>query len=146
MKSKKKMDIKQELKTIVALTVAACIMAFNLKSFVQTGGLYPGGFSGLTVLIQRIAEMVGGFHIPYSALYVPLNIIPAFIGFKFISKKFTIYSFYVVFLSGILTDIFPSVTITYDTLLISIFGGIIGSVAISICLICGASGGGTDFI
>ena len=59
MKSKKKMDIKQELKTIVALTVAACIMAFNLKSFVQTGGLYPGGFSGLTVLIQRIAEMVG---------------------------------------------------------------------------------------
>ena len=51
-----------------------------------------------------------------------------------------------VFLSGILTDIFPSVTITYDTLLISIFGGIIGSVAISICLIFGASGGGTDFI
>ncbi|MDD6880863.1 MAG: YitT family protein [Firmicutes bacterium] len=146
MKSNKKMDIKQELKTIVALTVAACIMAFNLKSFVQTGGLYPGGFSGLTVLIQRIAEMIGGFHIPYSALYVPLNIIPAFIGFKFISKKFTIYSFYVVFLSGILTDIFPSVTITYDTLLISIFGGIIGSVAISICLISGASGGGTDFI
>ena len=93
MKSKKKMDIKQELKTIVALTVAACIMAFNLKSFVQTGGLYPGGFSGLTVLIQRIAEMVGGYHIPYSAFYVPLNIIPAFIGFKFISKKFTNGSF-----------------------------------------------------
>ena len=37
-------------------------------------------------------------------------------------------------------------TITYDTLLISIFGGILGSAAISICLINGASGGGTDFI
>ncbi len=37
-------------------------------------------------------------------------------------------------------------TITYDILLISIFGGIVGSVAVSICLISGASAGGTDFI
>lgn len=51
-----------------------------------------------------------------------------------------------VILSGFLTDIFPSVTITYDMLLISIFGGIVGSAAVSICLISGASAGGTDFI
>ncbi len=141
-----KLDFKKEIKTILALTVASCIMAFNLKSFVQTGGLYPGGFSGLTVLIQRIVELLFDFHIPYSALYLPLNIIPAFIGLKFISVKFTLYSFYVVALSGVLTDIFPSVTITYDTLLIAIFGGILGSLAISICLLFEASGGGTDFI
>ena len=61
-----------------------------------------------------------------------MNLIPAYIGFRYISKKFTIYSFYVVFLSSILTDVFPAATITYDTLLISIFGGILGSVAISI--------------
>ena len=146
MKKGKKIDIKKEIKTIFALTVAACIMAFNLKSFVQTGGLYPGGFSGLTILIQRVADLTFGIEIPYSLIYLPLNIIPALIGLRFISIKFTLYSFYVVVLSSILTDIFPSITITYDTLLISIFGGIIGSVAISICLIFEASGGGTDFL
>ena len=77
---------------------------------------------------------------------MPINLIPAYIGFKYIGKKFTIYSFYVVFLSSLLTDIFPSVTITSDLILISVFGGILGSVAISVCLIRGASGGGTDFI
>lgn len=141
-----KIDYKKEIKTIIALTLASCIMAFNLKSFVQTGGLFPGGFSGLTVLIQRVAELFFDFHIPYSALYLPLNLIPAFIGLKFISVRFTLYSFYVVALSGVLTDLFPTFTITYDTLLIAIFGGILNAVAISICLIFEASGGGTDFI
>ena len=141
-----KINYKKEIKTIIALTLASCIMAFNLKSFVQTGGLFPGGFSGLTVLIQRIAELFFDLNIPYSALYLPLNLIPAFIGLKFISVRFTLYSFYVVALSGVLTDLFPTFTITYDTLLIAIFGGILNAVAISICLIFEASGGGTDFI
>ena len=141
-----KINYKKEIKTIIALTLASCIMAFNLKSFVQTGGLFPGGFSGLTVLIQRVAELFFDFHIPYSALYLPLNLVPAFIGLKFISVRFTLYSFYVVALSGVLTDLFPTFTITYDTLLITIFGGILNAVAISICLIFEASGGGTDFI
>ena len=146
MKITNKIDFKKEVKTIVALTIASCIMAFNLRSFVQTGGLFPGGFSGLTVLIQRIAELFFDLHIPYSALYLPLNLVPAFIGFKFISVRFTLYSFYVVALSGVLTDLFPTFTITYDTLLIAIFGGILNAVAISICLMFEASGGGTDFI
>lgn len=141
-----KINYKKEIKTIIALTLASCIMAFNLKSFVQTGGLFPGGFSGLTVLIQRVAELFFDFHIPYSALYLPLNLVPAFIGLKFISVRFTLYSFYVVALSGVLTDLFPTFTITYDTLLIAIFGGILIAVAVSICLIFEASGGGTDFI
>lgn len=141
-----KINFKKEIKTIIALTIASCIMAFNLKSFVQTGGLFPGGFSGLTVLIQRVAELFFDLHIPYSALYLPLNLVPAYIGLKFISVRFTLYSFYVVALSGVLTDLFPTFTITYDTLLIAIFGGILNAVAISICLIFEASGGGTDFI
>lgn len=142
----KKKKIKNEIKMFFCLTLASAVIGFNLKSFVQTGGLFPGGFSGLTILIQQMASQFLHIDIAYSVIYLPLNFIPAYIGFKYISKKFTVYSFYVVFLSSILTDLFPSVTITYDTLLISIFGGILGSAAISLCLISGASGGGTDFI
>lgn len=142
----KQKKIKKEIFMFLSLTFAAAVIAFNLNSFVQTGGLIPGGFSGLTVLAQQVASRFFGMEIPYSLIYMPLNLIPAYIGFKYIGKKFTIYSFYVVFLSSILTDLFPSVTITSDLILISIFGGILGSIAISICLINGASGGGTDFI
>lgn len=143
---RKRFDVKKELTTFLCLTAAAAMIAFNLNSFVQTGGLIPGGFSGIAILVQQTGRQFFETEIPYSVVYMPLNLIPAYIGFKYIGKKFTIYSFYVVFLSSLLTDLFPSVTITSDLLLISVFGGILGSVAISICLISGASGGGTDFI
>ncbi len=141
-----KKGIKNEIVRFLVLTIAAGIYAFNLKSFIRTGNLIPGGFSGITILIKQIAMQFFNLDIPYSFIYLPLNVVPAFIGFKYIGKRFTMYSFYVVALSSILTDLFPDITITYDILLVSIFGGILGAVAATISLTVGASGGGTDFI
>ena len=136
-------------KTIIKfllLTLAAGIFAFNLKSFIRTGNLIPGGFSGITVLVQQIGRQFFGVEIPYSLVYLPLNVIPAYIGLRYIGKKFTFESFYVVVLSSILTDIIPNITITYEPILIALFAGIVGGIASVICLTAGASGGGTDFI
>ena len=136
-------------KTIIKfllLTLAAGIFAFNLKSFIRTGTLIPGGFSGITVLIQQIGRQFFNVEIPYSLVYLPLNVIPAYIGLRYIGKKFTFESFYVVVLSSILTDIIPNITITYEPILIALFAGIVGGIASVICLTAGASGGGTDFI
>jgi len=141
-----KITVKSELKMLAMLTLGAVIFAFNMQSFVNTGGLFPGGFAGITLLIRRSALEFFGLNIPYSLVYLPLNLVPAFIGFKFIGKRFTIMSFYMVALSSFLTDLIPHITITYDTLLISIFGGILNGVSISLCLLAGASAGGTDFI
>ena len=145
-KNKKSEGFKDYLIRYLLLTLSAAIFAFNLKSFIRTGNLIPGGFSGIAVLVQQIGERFFNVTIPFSAVYLPLNIIPAIIGFKFIGKWFTIESFYVVALSSILTDIMPNITITYDVLLVAIFGGIVGTIAMVICLRAGASSGGTDFI
>jgi uncharacterized membrane-anchored protein YitT (DUF2179 family) len=51
-----------------------------------------------------------------------------------------------IVLTSILTDIIPAHVITYDTLLISIFGGMINGFVISLCLMMDATTGGTDFI
>lgn len=51
-----------------------------------------------------------------------------------------------IVVSGILTDIVPSFPMTQDILLISIFGGLINALAISLCLFANATSGGTDFI
>jgi uncharacterized membrane-anchored protein YitT (DUF2179 family) len=68
------------------------------------------------------------------------------IGFKFIGQKFTLYSCLMIVLTGLLTDLLPSYTITEDILLISIFGGLINGIAVSICLRRETTSGGTDFI
>ena len=137
---------KKELKRFFLCTVGALIIAFNLKSFVRTGGLFPGGFSGVTLLIQQICDTYFGVSLPYTAVYIPLNLIPVYIGIKYLGKRFTFYSFYVIVLSSVMTDLLPKIAITYDVLLICIFGGIINGAAVSICLFVGASAGGTDFI
>ena len=138
--------LKAELICFSCCTLASAIMAFNLQSFVNTGGLFPGGFAGLTLLILRSLETYAGITLPYSAVYLPLNAVPIIIGIRFLGRKFTMYSIYVTVLTSILTDMIPQIPITYDILLICLFGGIINGAAISLCLVVGASGGGTDFI
>ena len=139
-------NLKQEGKRILVVCIAAVVMAVNIKTFVRTGDLYPGGVTGLTILIQRVAELFFHVSFPYTRVNLILNAVPVYIGFRFIGKKFTGYSCLMIVLTSILTDILPVYAITYDILLISIFGGMINGLAISMCLKVGATSGGTDFI
>lgn len=88
------------------------------------------------------------FHIsiPFTIFNVALNIFPAYIAYRYIGKKFTIYSIVVIILSSVLVDVLPPYIFTEDILLISVFGGIINGFAISLCLNVGTTTGGTDFI
>ncbi len=139
-------DWKKDGKRIIVICIAAVIMAVNTKTFVRTGGLYPGGATGLTILIQGIFEKFFQMSVPYSVVNLLLNMIPIYIGFRYIGKKFTMYSCLMIVLTSILTDVIPGYVITYDTLLISIFGGIISGFVVSLCLLMEATTGGTDFI
>lgn len=141
-----KFGLKEDGKRILVICLASVLMAVNVKTFVQTGGLYPGGVMGITILIQRAAEMFFDIAIPYTPINLLLNSIPIYIGFRYIGKKFTLYSCLMIVISSVLTDMIPAMAITYDILLISIFGGIISGVATSLCLLMDATTGGTDFI
>ena len=131
---------------IIVVIIASVILALNIKSFVRTGGLYPGGATGLTLLIEEIAARFFGIDVPYTPINIIINAIPVYIGFRYIGKKFTALSCVVIILTGILTDMIPGYMITDDIILISIFGGIINGIAISMCLLVDATSGGTDFI
>ena len=142
----KQKRIHKHLVSLICVILSALIMAANIKSFVRAGDLFPGGFTGLTVLIQRIASEYFHFEISYTLVNVTLNAIPAVIGYKTIGRKFTFYSLLMVFLSGLFVDFFPNIAITSDRLLVSVFGGMINGVAICVALHGKASSGGTDFI
>ncbi|MCI8799387.1 MAG: YitT family protein [Lachnospiraceae bacterium] len=133
-------------KRTAMIAAASVIMAVNLKTFVRTGGLIPGGFNGLTRLLQEISDMLWGVEPPFTAINLTLNAIPIVISFKFIGKKFTGYSCLMIVLTGLLTDLIPGYTFTDDILLVAVFGGLFNALAIAVCLMANATSGGTDFI
>lgn len=143
---KSKIDTKREIKRILFGLLSSLIIAVNIKTFVRAGGLYPGGFNGVTLLLQTIFDRFFDIALPFSLISISLNAIPALISFKAIGKKFTLNTSLMIVTTSILTDIVPSMPVTEDTLLISIFGGILNGVAVSIALTGGTSTGGTDFI
>ena len=65
-------DMKKDSRRILVIVLASALMAFNIKSFVRTGGLYPGGATGLTLLIQRSFELFFQIEIPYTIVNVIL--------------------------------------------------------------------------
>lgn len=130
----------------VLVAIGTTIMAVNISSFVHHAGLIPGGFTGLSLLIQEVVQKFTGILIPYSMINIPLNAIPAYIGIRFIGKKFTLLSCFSIVLSGILIDILQPFFVTDDMLLLAVFGGIINGVGITFCLRGRATSGGTDII
>lgn len=141
-----KNDLLTEGKRYLFAVVASVIFAINIKTFVHAGGLFPGGFTGITLLIQKIFMEFFSIALPYSIINYCLNLFPIILGFRKIGIKFTSSSVLVILLTGFLADVIPASPITYDILLISIFGGLINGLAVSICLLGGTSSGGTDFL
>ena len=125
---------------------ASILYAWNLRCFAKTAGLFPGGFSGVSLLLQKIGLTFFHIDIPYTFFNVVLNIFPIYIGFRFLGKKFTRYSILTIFLSSIFVDLLPAYVFTQDVLLISVFGGLLNGFAICLCLNVGTTTGGTDFI
>lgn len=131
---------------LFVVVIVSILFAWNLCCFAKTANLFPGGFSGLSLLLQEIIFNFLHIRIPYTIFNIVLNLFPIYIAFKYIGKKFTLYSILTIFLSSIFVDILPQYIFTQDILLVSVFGGLINGFAISLCLNVGATTGGTDFI
>lgn len=158
-----KRDFRVFAKRYGVLAFASLACAFSYTTFVDWGGLYPGGATGLSIFLQRLAQRfcdVAGidFTVPFSPISLVLNGIPAYIGFRYIGKRFTIRSVAVIVMTSFFTDLLPKETIESlipaaelarlksDPFVASIFGGIIFGFGMSLCLRCQATTGGTDFI
>ncbi|MBO5460508.1 MAG: YitT family protein [Ruminococcus sp.] len=139
-------NFKEEGKRFLVICAASVLIALNIKTFVRTGGLYPSGLTGISILLQTVADQYFNLSIPYSFINLILNSVPVYVGFRYIGKKFTLYSCLTIVLTSILTDLIPGFQITYDPLLISIFGGMINGLAVSWCLRVDATSGGMDFV
>ena len=137
---------KREAKAAVMVTVSAICMAFNINTFVNAVGLYPGGFNGIALLVQRVGDSFWHVSLAFSLVSYPLNILALMISFRDLGKRFIIYTCLSVWLCCLLTDIIPAFAVTSDVLLGSVFGGIINGVCISMAMLAGGSTGGLDIL
>ena len=145
-KTDQKSLMREFVTRVLMITLSSFIVAVNLKSFVAAGDLFPGGFTGMSRLVQRCALEFAGIELPFAPINLALNAVPAFISFKLVGKRFTLYSCLTIVLTSLFTDLLPTMTITEDKLLICIFGGMISGFAGCLCLWVRVTSGGTDFI
>ena len=131
---------------LAVITLSSFLYALNLKSFVAAGDLFPGGFAGLSRLIQRAAAVYLDLTVPFAPLNLLFNAIPAIISFKLIGKKFTLYSCLAIVLTSFFTDLIPTIEITEDVLLVCVFGGLLNGLGLGIIYRAGVTTGGVDIV
>lgn len=146
MTTNQKAQFKEFVIRVIMITLSSLIVSVNFKSFVSAGDLFPGGFTGITRLIQRCFLEFAGVELPFGPINLAFNAIPALISYKLVGKRFTLYSCLTILLTSIFTDLVPAFSITEDVLLICVFGGLINGFAASLCLSVRVTSGGTDFI
>ena len=100
----KKVLIGEDVKRTLMVVAASVFSAWNINTCVHAAGRLPGGFTGLSLLLQECFAAFLHLAVPYSAINVILNCIPAAISFKFIGKKFTGFSVLSIVLTGLLVD------------------------------------------
>lgn len=136
---------KRDLISFACVFCSSLIMAATTKTFVRPAHLLSGGFMGIALLIDMIADLLGK-SIPTAFTLVALNVPVALICAKKISKRFVFFSLLQVFLTSFLLQIIPNYPLFDEQVLNVVFGGYIWGMSIVLALKAGASSGGTDFI
>jgi len=126
--------------TIVCVVMSSFVLTISLQSFAIPGNIISGGFTGIALLLNQFNIMRTNIAI------VVLNLPVAFICYRYLSKRFTIYSVAQIVLTSIMLQFFSLPTFFDDLLLNAIFGGIFYGLAVVIAMIGDASTGGTDFV
>ena len=93
-----------------------------IQVFIRPSNLLSGGFTGIAILIDRIASRYGGTFSTSLGMLV-LNIPVAILCSKSISPRFTFFSMIQVFLASAFLELFHFKPLFDDLMLNVIFGG-----------------------
>ena len=146
--SQKTKNYKVLIYKVGLIILGILLYSVGLSSFVYPTKILPGGFTGLSVLLQTLVYNSTKVMIPITVYNIAFNIIPAMFSYKYVGKRFTLISFIILFLFNVCADSIPALPLNLEktSLIYPIFGGILCGLGASLWFRSGASGGGTDFI
>lgn len=134
------------IKGFLGIALSAFLCSFAIKNFVSPANLISAGVTGVVMILQREITEIFNITLNFSIMYFAINLAILIFVYKNLGKKFVVFSFTHVILTSVFVELIPSITITRDILLLTIFGGILNGLGISLALKLGGSSGGTDFI
>lgn len=136
----------KKIKDYFLITLGVLILALTTELFMVPNKLAAGGVTGIAIIINNYFPSL-----PVGLLMLIMNLILFIVAFIVIGNKFggkTIYSS--LSLSGLiwLMDRFnlPSMAVTHDLLLATIFGTLLSGIGMGIVFNQNASTGGTDIL
>jgi len=132
---------KMSAKDVLGITVGSALLALGVQAVLVPAHILTGGVTGLAVILKYLT------HLDIAVWYAALNI-PIFIaGYRYISRRFIIYSLWGVIFQSLFLELFKHMDFGIDNILLStIFGGVLAGIGSGIVLRSKGSVGGTDII
>lgn len=151
---------------VFIVLVSNFLLSIATVWFLEPAMLYAGGATGLAQLFQRLFSKLN-INVNLGLLIFIINIPIAIIGFRYVSKKFAIYSILAILIQSIFTGVLKSSpfemlskdiltyasdgsivnSINYGGILtLAIFGGLLAGFASGLALRFGTSTGGIDVV
>lgn len=123
------------------ITVACFIYGAGISLFIDPNNLAPGGFTGLSVILNRVIPVETG------TLYLLLNIPVVFLGIWKFGLKFTASTLYAIFFVSVATNTLGRLEpVTRQPVLGAAFGGAFIAVGMGFVFRNSATTGGIDII
>lgn len=126
---------------ILFMLLGTFLASVGLELFLIPNNIIDGGITGISIISSHITKL------PLGIFIFVLNIPFLIVGYKHIGKVFTLSTlFSVISLSVIVSMLKPISAVTNDTLLASIFGGIIIGIGVGLVIRNGGSTDGTEIV
>lgn len=136
-----KEKIKEWIFSVIGLTAGAALAAAALENFLIPFRILDGGLNGIGMIINFLTD------IPLSILIVILNIPFFIIGFIQLGRDFIIKYAYAIVVFSVLLEQFKEMTnATQDSILATVFGGVILGIGVGLVIRCGGCIDGTEMV
>jgi uncharacterized membrane-anchored protein YitT (DUF2179 family) len=135
-----KVALKGFLANMLLITLGVLSAGFGLKGFLLPNGFVDGGAVGISLLIGEVTSI----QLPLLLLVVNAPFI--FLGYKVISKSFSIKTAVAIAALSLAVAFIPYPQITQDKLLIAIFGGFFLGLGIGLAVRGGGVIDGTEVL
>ena len=140
-KPQKKNNTRRLIIRTIMIILGAIIMAIGLELFLVPNRIMDGGIVGISIITSHLLEL------PLGIFIFALNLPFIFLGYKQIGKTFAFSTGLGITILSITTILLHNIEpFTNDTLLATVFGGIVLGVGVGIVIRYGGSLDGTEIL
>ncbi|WP_276500064.1 YitT family protein [Terrimonas pollutisoli] len=132
--------IKDYIRSAVLVALGVLSAGFGLKSFLMPNNFIDGGVTGISLLVNAKTGL------PFAALIIIFNLPFILLGWKQISKGFSLKSVVAITLLALAVVVIPYPMVTDDKLLVAVFGGFFLGAGIGFTIRGGAVIDGTEIL